>query len=221
MDQEGRQVLPGRICESSSSSVNGVVSEAEGVILVNSEERDTVCVSEGNGGSEVLGRVLIKGQENVVNQEEIDRGMNENSSNLIGEVVCETQVVIHADEVLCIGGDDSGSGARSDEFESSKVSTKEAKTRVSELERNTCVIDVKCRSGKGFGENFDGERSERVCRICHLSSEQSSDGTTVVTSNANMTSTTDLIELGCGCKDELGIAHNYCAETWFKLKGNR
>jgi len=186
--------------------------------VVNSEERDTVCVGEGNGGSEVSGRVLIKGQENVVNQEEIDRGMNENSSNLVGEVVCETLVVIHADEVLCIGGDDRGSGARSNEFESSKVSAKEAKTRVSELERNACVIDVKCGSGKGFGENCDGER---VCRICHLSSEQSSDGTTVVTSNANMTSTTDLIELGCGCKDELGIAHSYCADTWFKLKGNR
>jgi hypothetical protein len=214
MDREEPKVLPGRFCESSSSSVNGVVSED--VILVNSKERDTVCVSEENGGSEVLG--TIEGQENAVNQEEIDRGMSENSSNLVGEVVSETLVVIIADEALCIGGDDRGSGARSDEFGSSKVSTKEAKKRVSELESNACVIDVKCGSGKGFGENWEGER---VCRICHLSSEQSSDAATIVTSNANMTSTTELIELGCGCKDELGIAHSFCAETWFKLKGTR
>uniref|UniRef100_A0A2P2PXU3 RING-CH-type domain-containing protein n=1 Tax=Rhizophora mucronata TaxID=61149 RepID=A0A2P2PXU3_RHIMU len=30
----------------------------------------------------------------------------------------------------------------------------------------------------------------------------------------------DLIQLGCGCKDDLGIAHAHCAEAWFKLKGN-
>lgn len=223
MDQEGCKVLPGRFCESSGSSVNGVVSE--GVILVDSEGTDTVCVSEENGGLEVLGsefgssRVLKEGQENVVNQEEIDhRGMSENSSSLVGGVVSETVVAINADEALCIAGDDSCSGARSDELGSSKVSTKEAKKSVSELASNACVIDMKCGSGKGFGENWDGER---VCRICHLSSEQSSDATTIVTSNVNTTTTTDLIELGCGCKDELGIAHSYCAETWFKLKGNR
>ncbi|GFS46257.1 hypothetical protein Acr_00g0101070 [Actinidia rufa] len=30
-----------------------------------------------------------------------------------------------------------------------------------------------------------------------------------------------LIQLGCRCKDELGIVHAHCAEAWFKLKGNR
>ncbi|KAJ6728454.1 hypothetical protein OIU74_006497 [Salix koriyanagi] len=31
----------------------------------------------------------------------------------------------------------------------------------------------------------------------------------------------DLIQLGCRCKHDLGFAHLYCAEAWFKLKGNR
>jgi hypothetical protein len=63
-----------------------------------SKESEILCVSEENGGLEVLG--TIEGQENVVNQEEIDRGMSENSSNLVGEVVSETVVVIIADEAI-------------------------------------------------------------------------------------------------------------------------
>jgi hypothetical protein len=63
-----------------------------------SKESEILCVSEENGGLEVLG--TIEGQENVVNQEEIDRGMSENLSNLVGEVVSETVVVIIADEAI-------------------------------------------------------------------------------------------------------------------------
>ncbi|KAL0316362.1 UNVERIFIED_CONTAM: hypothetical protein Sradi_5514400 [Sesamum radiatum] len=29
------------------------------------------------------------------------------------------------------------------------------------------------------------------------------------------------IELGCSCKDDLAAAHKHCAETWFKIKGNK
>ncbi|KAK2997661.1 hypothetical protein RJ639_026453 [Escallonia herrerae] len=49
---------------------------------------------------------------------------------------------------------------------------------------------------------------EKVCRICHLGSECSAE-------------VSDLVQLGCGCKDELGVSHLRCAETWFKQKGNR
>ncbi|KAJ7569416.1 hypothetical protein O6H91_01G077100 [Diphasiastrum complanatum] len=31
----------------------------------------------------------------------------------------------------------------------------------------------------------------------------------------------EAMELGCACKDDLSVAHRRCAETWFKLKGNR
>ncbi|KMT04431.1 hypothetical protein BVRB_8g181060 [Beta vulgaris subsp. vulgaris] len=59
-----------------------------------------------------------------------------------------------------------------------------------------------------------GEDGERVCRICHLNSEQP-------WKLAFFASKTDLILLGCGCKGELSVSHLYCAEAWFKLKGNR
>ncbi|XP_073135926.1 uncharacterized protein [Henckelia pumila] len=50
---------------------------------------------------------------------------------------------------------------------------------------------------------------ERDCRICHLSLVSSSPGSGVA------------IELGCSCKDDLAAAHKNCAETWFKIKGNK
>ncbi|XP_020590210.1 uncharacterized protein LOC110031381 [Phalaenopsis equestris] len=53
------------------------------------------------------------------------------------------------------------------------------------------------------------QKSETDCRICHLSLEiysQDSGGPMV---------------LGCSCKHDLASAHKQCAETWFKLKGNR
>ncbi|MCD7472909.1 hypothetical protein HAX54_014326 [Datura stramonium] len=50
---------------------------------------------------------------------------------------------------------------------------------------------------------------ERDCRICHLSLVSSEPETGVA------------IELGCSCKDDLAAAHKHCAETWFKIKGNK
>ncbi|XP_016475439.1 uncharacterized protein LOC107797090 [Nicotiana tabacum] len=58
-------------------------------------------------------------------------------------------------------------------------------------------------------ENGDGEskvKIERDCRICHLS----------LVSECEVA-----IELGCSCKDDLAAAHKHCAETWFKIKGNK
>ncbi|KAK8651382.1 hypothetical protein V6N13_140985 [Hibiscus sabdariffa] len=50
---------------------------------------------------------------------------------------------------------------------------------------------------------------ERDCRICHLSLDPSNQECDLP------------IELGCSCKDDLATAHKQCAETWFKIKGNR
>ncbi|XP_059288406.1 uncharacterized protein LOC132041723 [Lycium ferocissimum] len=61
---------------------------------------------------------------------------------------------------------------------------------------------------KKIEKHLDGD-FEKVCRICHLDTFES--GKKWV----------DLIEIGCGCKGELGFVHSHCAETWFKLKGNR
>ncbi|XP_010558092.1 PREDICTED: uncharacterized protein LOC104826861 [Tarenaya hassleriana] len=52
-------------------------------------------------------------------------------------------------------------------------------------------------------------KSERDCRICHMSLD-----------SGNQESGFP-IELGCSCKDDLAAAHKQCAETWFKIKGNK
>lgn len=53
-----------------------------------------------------------------------------------------------------------------------------------------------------------GSRSEKECRICHLTLETNQEaGASIV--------------LGCSCKDDLAAAHKQCAEAWFKIKGNR
>ncbi|CAL5380325.1 unnamed protein product [Camellia sinensis] len=53
-------------------------------------------------------------------------------------------------------------------------------------------------------------RSERDCRICHLSLDAT-----------NQESNGIPIELGCSCKDDLTAAHRHCDEAWFKIKGNK
>ncbi|XP_042064538.1 E3 ubiquitin-protein ligase MARCHF8-like isoform X2 [Salvia splendens] len=63
------------------------------------------------------------------------------------------------------------------------------------------VIDVTC-------DEFLVE-NQRVCRICHLNGKESGENSV------------ELIELGCGCKGELGVAHLCCAEAWFRVRGYR
>ncbi|CAN4081489.1 unnamed protein product [Withania somnifera] len=64
-------------------------------------------------------------------------------------------------------------------------------------------------------ENGDDEskvhlgETDRDCRICHLSLVSCGNESGVA------------IELGCSCKDDLAAAHKHCAETWFKIKGNK
>ncbi|KAF3451294.1 hypothetical protein FNV43_RR07389 [Rhamnella rubrinervis] len=143
-----------------------------------------------------------------------EQGANEDSTNSDGGVVFETVVVINPAEAPLVGEDNREFSAKVAGLDSSKVPMEVSKKMVSEAEKQSCVININCGNGKGCGDKWDGER---ICRICHLSSDQSPDRTTATTVN----STVNLIHLGCGCKDELGIAHGHCAEAWFKLKGNR
>ncbi|GFP86271.1 hypothetical protein PHJA_000770900 [Phtheirospermum japonicum] len=75
-------------------------------------------------------------------------------------------------------------------------------------------IDLECgrrsTGGGGVGEEEE-EVVKRDCRICHLSLISSSPGP----------GSGVAIELGCSCKDDLAAAHKHCAETWFKIKGNK
>jgi len=53
------------------------------------------------------------------------------------------------------------------------------------------------------------DKAERNCRICHLGLDSAA-----AESGAG-------IVLGCSCKDDLSRAHKQCAETWFKIRGNK
>ncbi|CAL4953647.1 unnamed protein product [Urochloa decumbens] len=53
------------------------------------------------------------------------------------------------------------------------------------------------------------DKDERNCRICHLGLDSAA-----AESGAG-------IVLGCSCKDDLSRAHKQCAETWFKIRGNK
>lgn len=53
------------------------------------------------------------------------------------------------------------------------------------------------------------EKAEMNCRICHLGLESAA-----ADSGAGIT-------LGCSCKGDLSYSHKQCAETWFKIRGNK
>lgn len=160
-------------------------------------------------------------EENIRDElREVDQETSYNSSNLVNQEVAETVVVVmgsaHVQPVQteCVNGEDRKLEAKADESGLSLVSMKSPKG-VSGIDKDSCVIDLKCSSHKGFSENSQGER---ICRICHLAFGPASDA--AIVENVSATNG-DFIQLGCACKDELGIAHVYCAEVWFKLKGNR
>ncbi|VAH07979.1 uncharacterized protein LOC125520375 [Triticum urartu] len=84
--------------------------------------------------------------------------------------------------------------------------------------KSSCVSecsldDVDLEAGLG-GESAkssspDPEKAEKNCRICHLGLESAA-----AESGAGIT-------LGCSCKGDLSYSHKQCAETWFKIRGNK
>ncbi|PON32149.1 Zinc finger, RING-CH-type [Parasponia andersonii] len=189
--------------------------------VIDGELGSAKAVAEGHsrvrgGSGEVSDRIEEGNNENSIDSSEIsgriEQGINENSSDSAVQVVVETRVVINPSESPFVSEDNRGLNAKVDDSGFSKKSKEDSKRKMLEAEKHSCVIDINCASAKSCGEKWDGES---VCRICHLTSDQSPDrrSTTITT--------TDLIHLGCRCKDDLGIAHYQCAEAWFKLKGNR
>lgn len=67
-----------------------------------------------------------------------------------------------------------------------------------------CSIEIDLESGLRSPHTV-----ERNCRICHLNLEGGAAESGVP------------IVLGCSCKDDLAAAHKQCAETWFKIRGNK
>lgn len=78
--------------------------------------------------------------------------------------------------------------------------------------RNSCISDSSVELDLDCGTpeiKVNVEKAEKDCRICHLNLE----------SNAQESGVP--IVLGCLCKEDLAAAHKQCAETWFKIKGNK
>ncbi|CAJ1973675.1 unnamed protein product [Sphenostylis stenocarpa] len=196
----------------------------EGVAIARdsiSGEAETSREVDENLGSDKELKEEVKGEDKHGRENSgdklpgVDQGTSYNSNHLVNQEVIETVVVIESVQTEYINEDNRKLEVKDDELGLSLVSTKAPK-EVSEIDKSSCVIDIKCSSHKKLYENSEGET---ICRICHLTSGQSSDATIIGT--ANSATSADLIQLGCSCKDELGIAHVHCAEAWFKLKGNR
>ncbi|KAM1455630.1 hypothetical protein ACFXTI_004665 [Malus domestica] len=230
--QDRREVLGGVDQKGGEKSKSSVVwSVVETVIVIESE--DDVCVTGKNEDLEALGselgsdKAVVEGLEKPNDKEacgqrgsdevpsQVEQGANKNSNCSVDGNVSETVVVINSSQSGIAVGDNRRLVPKVEELGSSKVLMEESKKKVPQAENDSYVNDMKCGSGRGFGNKWDGER---VCRICHLNSDISPPrkmGT------ANSSITADLIQLGCGCKDELGVAHGHCAEAWFRVKGNR
>ena len=228
MDQnrsEGRGEVLGPVHEGVVVVIDAVDgSSLGGRVSISGEAGTSGEVGKDLGSDKELKEVLeeVKGkdkhdQENISDNKllGVDQVTSYNSNHLVNQVVIETVVVIESVQAEYVNGDNRKLEAKVDESGLSLVSMK-APEGVSETDKDSCVIDIKSGSCKKVYENSEGER---VCRICHLTSVQSLDETTVGT--ASSAKSADLIQLGCACKDELGIAHAHCAEAWFKLKGNR
>ncbi|KAL8517406.1 hypothetical protein ACS0TY_015590 [Phlomoides rotata] len=80
----------------------------------------------------------------------------------------------------------------------------EESRRASSASDPSNFVDLESGEKKSISENVEID-----CRICHLSLVSSSPSSGIA------------IELGCSCKDDLAAAHKHCAETWFKIKGNK
>ncbi|BFG36307.1 hypothetical protein CerSpe_225810 [Prunus speciosa] len=127
---------------------------------------------------------------------------------------------VSADGSVCFSDADDGScysqfystnGGSYDEYNFAFVSDPEAGV-VSDSRRASSVSDgsVQLEIEIGVPEiKVHLDKVERDCRICQLGLESNSHESGVP------------IELGCSCKDDLAAAHKHCADTWFKIKGNK
>ncbi|KAK1270421.1 hypothetical protein QJS04_geneDACA007618 [Acorus gramineus] len=84
---------------------------------------------------------------------------------------------------------------------------------VADPHRSSCVSDCSVEmveSESGVMEiKVHATKVEKDCRICHMGLESGSQESGTP------------IELGCSCKEDLAVSHRQCAETWFKIKGNK
>ncbi|KAJ0018593.1 hypothetical protein Pint_10361 [Pistacia integerrima] len=199
------------VAENSGNSVHGV--RVDTLSVSNSEESTSYSGEKGGSGSKV---------DELGSNDTVAEAQNTHDRQSVGsqiDQVPETVIVVNLDQTAGASRDNNELvEVKGNERTSSKALVEMLKRKNSRVEKQSCVIDIKCGGADEKGTKESGNE-EKVCRICHLDSEQSLE-TTDATDTVD-SSTMDLIHLGCGCKDELGIAHSHCAEAWFKLKGNR
>ncbi|CAE6028607.1 unnamed protein product [Arabidopsis arenosa] len=127
----------------------------------------------------------------IEEEEDVKKPLQENDSRMDKDgVSCSSNISAHAVHEEVV---DNVSAVSCNEAESDTL-----KAKAKEFH----TIDL---SGEG----------ERICRICHFGSDQSPEA-----SGDDKSVSPELIEIGCKCKNELGLAHFHCAEAWFKLRGN-
>ncbi|EOA27792.1 hypothetical protein CARUB_v10023944mg [Capsella rubella] len=158
--------------------------------------------------------------------------VSENSSDVVLEADVQGQtsdsvtkkVLIEAADVgkLQQGGENDSRVAKDGvSYSSSNISAlavhEEVVDNVTAVSCNEAENDTSKAKAKEFHTIDLSDEGERICRICHFGSDQSPEGGT---SGDNKSVSPDLIEIGCKCKNELGLAHLHCAEAWFKLRGN-
>ncbi|CAL0304457.1 unnamed protein product [Lupinus luteus] len=145
----------------------------------------------------------------------VDLEQGHNRHSVVGSdvsVEVGSQCFSDADDGSCYSHFYSINGGECDDYSFDCVSDIELEGvadsgRVSSV--TDCSVEVEIGSVVPEIKLHLGNKVERDCRICHMGLESDSHESGVP------------IVLGCSCKDDLAAAHKNCAETWFKIKGNR
>ncbi|CAL0302659.1 unnamed protein product [Lupinus luteus] len=148
---------------------------------------------------------------------DLEQGHNRHSV-VESEVSVEggSQCLSDAEDGSCYSHFYSINGGEFDDHNFDCVSDNEVEVQVDGVVADTgrvssvtdCSVEVEIASGVPEIKVHLGNKMERDCRICHMGLESDSNECGVP------------IELGCCCKGDLSAAHKFCAETWFKIKGN-
>lgn len=101
------------------------------------------------------------------------------------------------------------SSSTSTSADGAEIEAVQEKGRDFSVSESSGLVDLEVGAVSVEESNSHLGKSEKDCRICHLSLDAGNQEAGVP------------IELGCSCKDDLAAAHKQCAEAWFKIKGNK
>ncbi|KAG0450247.1 hypothetical protein HPP92_026775 [Vanilla planifolia] len=122
---------------------------------------------------------------------------------------CGASIVNESDGSLCFSDADEEhcpSPGESNQASNHEISRIHEPCKGSRISDCSGELDLECGA---LEIKEDAKNLEKDCRICQLSLESHAyeSGSPIV--------------LGCSCKNDLAAAHKQCAETWFKIRGNK